>query len=368
MYSGFDGLPALTGSWRHVLRDRDTVERPGVFVDQGTSWKIEVFGASLELAPKTLEGYTRDVRQFAQWAARGGATGPADVDLSMLRRYLAYLRTIGRAPRTMSRAAASLRRYFAWAESNALVDADPSLALRAPSGGSRLPRVLRADELHQILDEPASGHDGQGAPPERELRDRTIMEVLYGSGLRVSELCGIRIGDVDLARARLTVWGKGSKQRVVPLSQPSVELLDAWLRRGRARHLESVSVSDPVSPDDPGPRREPSPVRAHGVTVESGLSADESGLSTADRVFHNQRGNPLTPRDVRRILDRRSPVPTHPHALRHSFATHLLDGGADLRVVQELLGHSDLSTTQIYTHVSRERLQSVYAATHPRAN
>lgn len=316
-------------------------------MEQGASWRIEVFEDSLELAPKTLEVYTRDVRQFTQWAARGGASCPADVDLSMLRRYLAYLRTVGRAPRTMSRAAASLRRYFAWAESYGLLASDPSLALRAPSGGSHLPRVLKADELHQILDEPVSDKDRPPVPPERDLRDRTIMEVLYGSGLRVSELCGIRTGDVDLGRSRLTVWGKGSKQRVVPLSQPSVELLDAWLRWGRARHLESVSG---------------------GENDASGFDSFQSDPSNDERVFHNQRGNPLTPRDVRRILDRRSPVPTHPHALRHSFATHLLDGGADLRVVQELLGHSDLSTTQIYTHVSRERLQSVYAATHPRAN
>lgn len=308
-----------------------------MFVEQATSWRIEVFGDSLELAPKTIEAYTRDVRQFAQWAERGAATGPNDVDLSMLRRYLAYLHTVGRAPRTMSRVAASLRRYFAWAESNALVDADPTLALRAPAGGSRLPRVLGSDELHQILDEPAHDPHGTESPPELALRDRTVMEVLYGSGLRVSELCGLRIGDVELRRSRLTVWGKGSKQRVVPLSAPSVKLLEAWLGWGRTRHIESV--------------------------VDSCESWTDDGW-----MFHNQRGSSLTPRDVRRILDRRSPVPTHPHALRHSFATHLLDGGADLRVVQELLGHSDLSTTQIYTHVSRERLQSVYAATHPRAN
>jgi site-specific recombinase XerD len=332
-----------------------------VFVEQFASWRIEEFGTSLELAPKSLEAYNRDVHQFARWVARSGATGPADVDLSMLRRYLAYLRTVGRAPRTMSRAAASLRRYFAWAESNALVETDPSLALRAPSGGSRLPRVLKADELHQILEEPAPVPAGDATPPERELRDRTIMEVLYGSGLRVSELCALKIGDIELGRARLTVWGKGSKQRVVPLSLPSVELLDDWLGWGRARHMESVSGSDPFPADAGDPGREPSPAGTRGYNDPSGLGNDEW-------VFHNQRGNPLTPRDVRRILDRRSPVPTHPHALRHSFATHLLDGGADLRVVQELLGHSDLSTTQIYTHVSRERLQSVYAATHPRAN
>jgi site-specific recombinase XerD len=137
------------------------------------------------------------------------------------------------------------------------------------------------------------------------------------------------VGDADLRRRTVVVWGKGSKQRQVPLSQPSVEAVTAWLRDGRA-----------------------------------GLVTAES---PADAMFLNRRGRALTPRDVRRILDRRSPSPTHPHALRHTFATHLLDGGADLRVVQELLGHADLSTTQIYTHVSQERLRTVHEATHPRA-
>jgi len=128
------------------------------------------------------------------------------------------------------------------------------------------------------------------------------------------------------------VWGKGAKQRVVPLSDPAVRALRRWLAL-RPGHLATL----PTVPDDAG------------------------------ALFHNSRGRRLTPRDVRRVLDRRSPVPTHPHALRHTFATHLLDGGADLRVVQELLGHSDLATTQVYTHVSRERLRSVYDAAHPRA-
>ena len=156
-----------------------------------------------------------------------------------------------------------------------------------------------------------------------------MVELLYGSGLRVSELCDLRPGDLDLRRARVTVWGKGSKQRVLPMSEPSVEAVRTWLGEGRP------VLAGPESP--------------------------------ADRVFLNRRGRALTSRDVRRILDRRSPVPTHPHALRHTYATHLLDGGADLRAVQELLGHADLATTQVYTHVSKERLRSVYLATHPRA-
>jgi site-specific recombinase XerD len=147
--------------------------------------------------------------------------------------------------------------------------------------------------------------------------------------VRVAELCALDLSDVDLPRRRLTVWGKGGKQRAVPLGDPAADALDRWLRDGRDALVTEVT-----------------PVAA---------------------VFLNARGKRLGPRDARRIVDRRSPSPTHPHALRHTFATHLLDGGADLRVVQELLGHSDLATTQRYTHVSKERLRTVHSATHPRA-
>jgi site-specific recombinase XerD len=160
-----------------------------------------------------------------------------------------------------------------------------------------------------------------------------VLELLYGSGLRVSEVCGLTVEDLDLRRGWLSVWGKGSKQRRVPLSAPAVDALRAWVRSGRT----------------------------------AALTAWPSAGGAHDALFVNRRGRPLTPRDVRRILDHRSPVPTHPHALRHTYATHLLDGGADLRAVQELLGHADLATTQIYTHVSRERLRRVFDATHPRA-
>ena len=156
-----------------------------------------------------------------------------------------------------------------------------------------------------------------------------MLELLYGSGLRVAELCGLDVDDLDLARRVVTVTGKGSKQRQVLIHDRCAEAIRAWLGAPRSAMA-----------------REDSPSGA---------------------LFYNRRGNRLGPRDVRRLLDRRSPVPTHPHALRHSFATHLLDGGADLRVVQELLGHASLQTTQVYTHVSKERLLTVYSGTHPRA-
>jgi integrase/recombinase XerC len=289
------------------------------------AWRVDEFVASLTaLAPSTLEAYRRDVEAFVEWAGRGGATAPSEIDRRTVRRYLAHLGTRGRSSRTIARQLSSLRRWFAWLRRQGDVTADPTAGLAAPKGPSRLPHVLRADELHQLLDESPVR---PGTPPEVTARDDAVLEVLYGSGLRVSELCGLRTGDVDLDRRVITVWGKGSKQRSVPLSEPSVMALAAWL------HTCRTAMAGPTA---------------------------------GDRLFVNRLGRPLTPRDVRRILDARAPSPTHPHALRHTYATHLLDGGADLRVVQELLGHADLTTTQLYTHVSRERLRRVVDATHPR--
>lgn len=289
-------------------------------------WRIDDFTRSLTAAaPATVAAYRADLERFVTWAERGGVAGPEAVQRITLRRYLAFLATQGRARRTISRHASSLRRYFRWLRRTGAIASDPTTRLSAPKGDARLPHVLRADELHQLLDEPraavATAADGLRA------RDDAVLELLYGSGLRVSELCGLRTGAVEAGRRSVVVWGKGGKERKVPLSAPSAAALVAW---SRAR------------PDHVGP---------------------EAG----DALFVNSRGRPLTPRDVRRILDRRAPVPTHPHALRHTFATHLLDGGADLRAVQELLGHADLATTQIYTHVSRERLRRVFDESHPRA-
>ena len=293
------------------------------------AWDLDEFASSLtSLAPASVTAYRRDLDAFVEWAGRLGLNGPDGVDRRVLRRYIAFLTTRGYARRTVARHVASLRRYFDWLRRRGRIEVDPSARLSAPGHDGRLPRVLRRDEVDALLDGgPAPTDD----PVEGALaqRDKAVLEILYGSGLRVAELCGLRPVDVDLPRARLTVWGKGSKQRTVPLSPPAVVALRQWLEAGRA------VLAGADTPDDV--------------------------------IFVNRRARALTPRDVRRILDRRADGPAHPHALRHTFATHLLDGGADLRAVQELLGHADLATTQLYTHVSRERLRGVLETTHPRA-
>lgn len=290
------------------------------------AWELDAFLRSLTgVGEATRRAYGADLGRFTKWTGRLHLDDPAQVDHRTLRRYLAYLSSCGLSSRTMARHASSLRRYFGWAARTKRIPLDPSVELTAPRGEARLPAVLRHDQLSALL-EPAVDEQDRTAVAFRR-RDDAVLELLYGSGLRVSELCGIGVSAFDLDRGRLSVWGKGAKERVVPVSEPAVSAVRAWL----------AVRAELVGPD--GPRE----------------------------VFVNRRLRPLTPRDVRRILDRRAPAPTHPHALRHSFATHLLDGGADLRVVQELLGHEDLGTTQIYTHVSRERLRQVHSDTHPRA-
>ncbi len=290
------------------------------------SWEQDAFVRSLsDVSDNTVLAYGNDVSQFVAWAERAGLEAPAEVDRLVLRRYLAYLATRRFARRSIARKAAALRRYFGWLRRTGAIPTDPSTRLSAPRGDARLPHGLRPAELDTLLTPPA-------ADDPVALRDAAVVELLYGSGLRVGEVCGLRPVDLDLDPDRpvVTVWGKGSKQRQVPMSEPSAGAVRAWLDHGRPALFVPA-----LSPDD--------------------------------AVFLNRRGRRLTPRDTRRILDRRAANPTHPHALRHTFATHLLDGGADLRAVQELLGHADLATTQLYTHVSKERLRSVYDSTHPRA-
>ncbi|MGA8297237.1 MAG: tyrosine-type recombinase/integrase [Acidimicrobiales bacterium] len=293
------------------------------------SWDFDGFVRSLTSAsPATVKAYRTDLDGFEQWAARAGVTVPRGVDRVMLRRYLAYLSTRGYARRSIARKAASLRRYFAYAQRRGLVDEDPARRLTAPSGEGRLPKVLGPAELAALLEAPDPEETDEVAAAVTA-RDVAILELLYGSGLRVAECCALDRHDLELERSALTVLGKGGKSRRLPMSEPSVEALRAYLERHRG--------------------------------------ALEKEHSPPDALFLNRRGRRMTPRDVTRVVDARASSPTHPHALRHTFATHLLDGGADLRVVQELLGHASLRTTQRYTHVSKERLFQVYEQTHPRS-
>jgi len=299
------------------------------------AWDLEAFARSLGgQSPATVRAYGGDLRSFVAWAERGAVISPADVDRLVLRRYLAFLTTRRYARATVARKAAALRCYFSWQRRRGALEVDPARRLAAPGGGSRLPRVLERAELDDLLD----GHEDRRAPADApgpslhdalDARDDAVLELLYGCGLRVAELCGLEMGDVDLRARTVTVLGKGGRQRRAPMHDRCGATVRTWLDGGR-----QLLVTE---------------------------------LSPPGALFLNRRGARLGPRDVRRLLDRRSPVPTHPHALRHSFATHLLDGGADLRIVQELLGHASLQTTQVYTHVSKDRLLAVYGATHPRA-
>jgi site-specific recombinase XerD len=297
-------------------------------------WRAADYSSSLSaLSASTRAAYLGDVGQFLAWAARGGCASPELVDRRVLRRYLAYLDTRGFASRSIARKAAALRSYLRFLRRAGVVDTDPGAALRTPKGSARLPRVVRAEDTIAMIDAAAAPAD----PPDPvalavALRDVAVLELLYGAGLRVAECCGLRRGDLDLDRSLVTVLGKGAKVRRVPVGEPARHAVADWLARGR-------------------------PVLATAATP-------------ADVVFVNGRGHPLTPRDARRVFERHT-LPDgralHPHALRHAYATHLLEGGADLRAVQELLGHADLATTQIYTHVTRDRLRAVHDSTHPRA-
>ena len=304
-------------------------------------WATDGFLASLSGSSEhTRAAYAHDVGEFVAWLTRGDVT-PDRLDHRVLRRYLAYLDTRGFARTTIARKAAAVRAYLRWLHRHGVLATDPGRALRTPKGAARLPRVVRADEAGALLDGAAArvADDATGDGDEIDLvahavnlRDVALLEVLYGAGLRAAEACGLRRDDCDLRRGLLTVHGKRSKIRRVPVGAPAVDALDAWLRDGRAQ----LATAD----------------------------------SPPDAVFLNRRGRTFTTRDARRVLERHT-LPDgrtlHPHALRHAYATHLLEGGADLRAVQELLGHADLATTQIYTHVTRDRLRAVYEATHPRA-
>ena len=287
------------------------------------------------LSSHTAAAYRSDLASLGTFLERGGST-ILEATYPQLRRWLAHLRTRGYARTSLTRKAASARTFFAWAERRGIVASNPAVLLAHRAGGSRLPSVLKVSEANALLESPLRDDPAS-------LRDRAVLEVLYGCGVRVSELCGLNVPDVDIGSRRLRVYGKGGKERLVPLGDPAAEALATYLVEGR-------------------PRLAPSSASREGDR----LSSD------AEPLFLNRRRKRMGVRDVRAMLQRYvsqtlSGRKVSPHTLRHSFATHLLEGGADIRAVQELLGHASLSTTQRYTHVSRGRLFDAYRRSHPRA-
>ena len=281
------------------------------------------------LSPATVRAYRSDLVDLA------GASGDAElseVDLEVLRDWLWRATQRGDARSTLARRTAAVRSFFAWATEGGLVPIDPSLRLIAPKRGRTLPAVASADAMRVLLDEARDAAlDGD---PIR-LRDSAVLELLYGSGMRVSELCGLAVDDVDLERGTARVLGKGGKERVVPFGRPARDAIAAYLRRARP-----VLVA---RSEQPGPA----------------LFRGTRGAALGTRAVYELVAGVLAP-----VIGAET---VGPHALRHSAATHLLDGGADLRAVQEILGHASLGTTQIYTHVSAERLTATYRLAHPRA-
>ncbi|KYH43227.1 tyrosine recombinase XerC [Branchiibius sp. NY16-3462-2] len=278
----------------------------------------------------TIRAYLTDLRHLESHLLSAGLDQWSEVGLADLRTWLASIDAAGGARSTVSRRAASARAFFGWAARTQRLPGDPAVRLISPRRHRTLPGVLRQAEADRLLDVAAVAADD--AVPTH-LRDRAMLELLYASGIRVGELCGLDVDDLDRDARVVRVTGKGNKQRVVPYGVPAAEAIDHWLTRGRP------SVVAPTSPP---------------------------------ALFLGARGGRIDPRTVRRVLTallQEVPDAPHlgPHGLRHSAATHLLEGGADLRTVQELLGHASLSTTQIYTHVSVERLRSSFAKAHPRA-
>jgi integrase/recombinase XerC len=294
----------------------------------GDQW-LRAARAERDLSPHTLAAYERDVEQLSEWLRRGHIDRLADLDRRALRRYVSYLTERGYARRSIVRKVSAVRSMLEWAVTRGLLPANPARDLAAPKLDRPLPKALRAAEVAALCALPP-GDDPGG------IRDRAVLEVLYGSGLRVGELCALDLVDIDLREGAVRVIGKGRKERRVPMSDPAVRALKTYLSEARA---DLLSVRE-IAPEP-------------------------------EALFINARGGRLSARSVRAILAKylraEGRAPVGPHALRHSFATHLLDNGADLRAVQELLGHESLATTQIYTHVSTERLRTVYEQSHPRA-
>lgn len=281
---------------------------------------LEYLAVERGASPHTVRGYAGDLREFSAFLRRAGNLGPAAIDMRSVRAYLASLHQRGLAKSSIGRKLASVRSCLRFLARRGVIEQNPARLVRSPRPPRRLPSFLPKDESKQLLDR-APGSSASGC------RDHALLELLYATGIRVAECCGLDGTDVDRSHGTVRVLGKGDKERVVPVGEVALEAIDAYLA-ARAR------------PDGP--------------------------------LFTNARGGRLTTRSAQRIVGRQARLSgtsrrVTPHTLRHTFATHMLSEGADLRLIQELLGHRRLSTTQRYTHVSPEHLMKVYDAAHPRA-
>ncbi|MCK9248888.1 MAG: tyrosine-type recombinase/integrase [Solirubrobacteraceae bacterium] len=309
-------------------------DTPGPPLPDGWSRAIDALRTDLRrrgTSEATRRAYDGDLRRFATWCAGRGIDDPRAVDVRTVRRHVQSLTEAGRAATTVTRALAALRAAFRALVHEGLVDGNPAELAPAPRRPQRLPRVVKATEAARLLDRIPADDD------PFDLRDRAMLELAYGSGLRAAELVRLDLVDVDAAGRELRVTGKGERTRTLPLGDPAADAVERYVARGRGA-----------------------------------LAAAHPDGRPAPALLLSRRGARLSTSDVRRRLQRRLeeaglPGDIHPHALRHSFATHLLDGGADLRSIQEMLGHARLSTTQVYTRVESARLLEAYRRSHPRA-
>jgi integrase/recombinase XerC len=281
----------------------------------------------------TVKAYSTDVANFLDFVGRKQLESLTDIDIEVLREWLWQASQQGLTKATIARKSASVRAFTAWLQQNSLIETDPGLRLKSPKAGRTLPKVVSRETLGEIFEQ----LDARISPENPGgILDLLMVELLYASGIRVSELVGLDCGDIDFKRGLLRVTGKGNKQRMVPFGAPARDALERWLREGRPLFAD---LSRPVK--------------------------------DADALLLTSRGKRVGVRQVyalvASLLEGTPTGVAGPHALRHTAATHLLDGGADLRAVQELLGHASLGTTQIYTHVSVERLREGYQNAHPRA-